>query len=53
MDQGIAAVADQLMASDPVLRPKYTRAEWTAEVRKAFGPVWSRNEPSGVLCQAM
>ena len=37
IDRTIAAVADQLMASDPMLPPKYTRADWRAIVRLAFG----------------
>lgn len=38
LDQDIVAVADQLMNTDATLRPRYTRAEWRAEVRRAFGP---------------
>ncbi|MGZ9073253.1 MAG: hypothetical protein ACXW3G_10165 [Rhodoplanes sp.] len=38
IDDAIAAVADQLMAPDPSLAQKVTRAEWRASVREAFGP---------------
>ncbi|MDP3750091.1 MAG: hypothetical protein Q8Q88_23955 [Phenylobacterium sp.] len=38
LDEGITTVADALMAADPALAPKYTRAEWRASVRKSFGP---------------
>lgn len=38
LDQGIVAVADQLMNTDATLLPRYTRTEWRAEVRRAFGP---------------
>jgi hypothetical protein len=37
IDDGIEAVADQLM-TDPRLRLKFSRAEWRAAVRAAFGP---------------
>jgi hypothetical protein len=42
IDQTIAAVADQLMASDATLAPKFTRAEWRASVRRVFGPALDR-----------
>lgn len=38
IDQTIMAVADHLMDDDPTLGPKFSRAEWRASVRRAFGP---------------
>ncbi len=38
IDQTIMSVADQLMAADATLAPKFTRAEWRSTVRRAFGP---------------
>lgn len=38
IDTAIATIADQLMGTDPTLRRRFTRAEWVASVRQAFGP---------------
>ena len=38
IDHGIAEVADRLFAGDAKLALRYTRAEWRAKVRRAFGP---------------
>jgi hypothetical protein len=49
IDQAIAGVADHLMASDSTLSPKFTRAEWRASVRRAFGPALDRINPGDPL----
>ncbi|GAA4117799.1 hypothetical protein ACFFTN_09010 [Aminobacter aganoensis] len=38
LDEGIERVAKRLMDDDPLLKPKFTQAEWRAIVRRAFGP---------------
>jgi len=39
IDDSIVTIADRLMDADATLASKYTRAEWRASVRRAFGPV--------------
>jgi hypothetical protein len=42
IDEGIAEVADKLFADDAKLGTRYTRAEWRAAARRAFGPALAR-----------
>lgn len=42
IDHAIIAVANQLMIVDPTLVPRFTRSEWRAAVRRAFGPSLAR-----------
>jgi hypothetical protein len=42
IDEIISLVADQLMTDDPTLARKYTRSDWQASVRRAFGPPLAR-----------